>query len=173
MFRFLYVADNAAKLIEFAQVPARVASSRGWHVDAMARGASLSEGCGSTFRSVFEPFWTANPLDPRNLGSASRRFCDFVERSEYDVVHVVSPSASFLARHALRPLRGMPYPRIVVSGATVPGLLERLAIGSRGRVTVPAAWDSVYARALDLGTSPVPARPRPRVSVVRTAPALA
>ncbi len=84
MFRFLYLANRVSSLLDNAAEPATIARMRGWHVDAMAHGASSCPSFSREFWAVFEPYWTAGSLDLRNYGSASRRFREFIERGEYE-----------------------------------------------------------------------------------------
>ena len=167
MFRFLYLADDAATLRDRALPLARVVASQGWTAHAMARGATGCDACLGGLARVFEPFWTANPLDPRNVLAAAGRFRAFVEREEYDVVHLVSPSRGFLARYALRPLRALPFPRVVHSPGAGPARpRESLTLGGTDLLAAPAhggsSWDEVYARVLGLPEPPVASRSLPR-----------
>lgn len=167
MFRFLYLADDAATLRDRALPLARVVADRGWTAHAMARGATGCDACRGGLARVFEPFWTPNPLDPRNVLAAAGRFRAFVEREEYDVVHLVSPSRGFLASYALRPLRALPFPRVVHSPGAGPARpLESVTLGGTDLLATPdpggASWDEVYARVLGVSEPPIASRSLPR-----------
>ena len=167
MFRFLYLADDAATLRDRALPLARIVAAQGWTAHAMARGATGCDACLGTLARVFEPFWTANPLDPRNLLAAAGRVRAFVEREEYDVVHLVSPSRGFLAWYALRPLLALPFPQVVHSPGAGPALpLGSVTLGGTDLLAAPghggSSWDVIYARVLGLPEQTIASRPIPR-----------
>ena len=68
---------------------ARLVEVWGWTAYSMARNASASVSGLGVFGKSYEPFWTAIPLDPRNLLSAAGPFLAFVEQEEFDMVHIV------------------------------------------------------------------------------------
>jgi glycosyltransferase involved in cell wall biosynthesis len=79
--------------------------SRGWRVDAMARGVTGCPACQKAFDNVWEVDWSRSPLDGRNLVAAPKRLREVVAREAYDLVHVHTPVAAFVTRWALRGLR--------------------------------------------------------------------
>jgi hypothetical protein len=129
MFRLLFFADSAETLRQHAAPLARYVHNRRWTADGMAQNITRCASCKATFHKAVEPIWNPARLDPRNFLGAANRFRQFVEREEYDVVYIVSPGFSFLARFALRNLRKMRFPRVVYSLSTPKiGLLERFAL---------------------------------------------
>lgn len=79
--------------------------SLGWTVDAMASGVESCGLCGEHFDRVWEMDWSRNPIAAKNMWSCRRRVRQIVEREKYDIVHVHTPVAAFVARFALRGLR--------------------------------------------------------------------
>jgi glycosyltransferase involved in cell wall biosynthesis len=88
-------------LLPFAEAFA----ARGWRVDAAADGVSSCAECVGAFDRVWDVRWSRNPLAPGNLLRAPRTLRDLVAREGYDLVHVHTPVAGFVARFALRELR--------------------------------------------------------------------
>ena len=86
---------------------------RGFRVDAMARDVAECQECVAAFDRVWEVPWSRNPLDPRNLWAARRRVCDVVSGQGYDLVHVHTPVAAFVARLALRGMRQSGRPQVI------------------------------------------------------------
>ena len=76
----------------------------GWRIDAMANGAATDSRCAAKYDQVFHADLFRNPLDFRNLTRAPAQICAVVARGAYDVVHVHTPVAAFVARYALRSL---------------------------------------------------------------------
>lgn len=87
--------------------------TQGWQVDAMASGISTDARCLQGFDHVWEVEWSRNPLDPRNLVVAPPVVRKVVERSDYDIVHVHTPVAAFVARYALKNLRMQAKPQLI------------------------------------------------------------
>ena len=83
---------------------ARHFRSKGWQVDAMARGIGEYEECRTNFDRVWDASWSRNPLHPRNLMVAAGEVRSAVAERQYDLVHVHTPVASFVVRYALRNL---------------------------------------------------------------------
>ena len=151
MFRFLFVADDAEALR--GQAPglgptgplARLARPTPW------RGAlPRCERCAGRFSQAFDPLWSAEGLKLWDFGSASRRFREFVEQRGYDVVQVVTPGPSRFVLDAMRPLRGMKFPR-VITGALDAQEAGAEHLTAETPVRAVKTWDHVYAHALDLG----------------------
>ncbi len=82
--------------------------SMGWRVDALANGAQATGGLAGSFDALHDIAWSRNPLSPGNLVGAAGRVREIVERNRYDIVHVHTPVAAFVARYALRAHTGRP-----------------------------------------------------------------
>lgn len=78
---------------------------KGWKVDAMACGISENAECLQAFDRVWDVEWSRNPLDPRNLLAAPRVIREVVKTEQYDLIHVHTPVAAFVARYALKDLK--------------------------------------------------------------------
>src|SRR5262249_15489237 len=76
--------------------------AKGWHVDAMAHGITKCPECVAACSRVREASWSRNPLDPRNLLAVPRHVHNVVTHARYNLVHVHTPIAAFVARYALR-----------------------------------------------------------------------
>lgn len=76
--------------------------ARGWHIDALANGATANEHIETHFDRRFDVAWSRNPLSPGNLVGTAGRVRDIVAQGGYDVVHVHTPIAAFVTRYALR-----------------------------------------------------------------------
>ncbi|MEG4441363.1 glycosyltransferase [Microcoleus sp. AT9_B5] len=77
----------------------------GWRVDAMACGISDNAECLQAFDRVWEVEWSRNPLDTRNFLVAPRVIREVVKTEQYDIIHVHTPVAAFVARYALKDLK--------------------------------------------------------------------
>ena len=78
---------------------------RGWRVDAMACGISDNAECLQAFERVWDVEWSRNPLDVRNFLVAPRVIREVVKTEQYDLIHVHTPVAAFVARYALKDLK--------------------------------------------------------------------
>lgn len=76
----------------------------GWQVDALSSGTEDDEDLARHFDSIYEAPWKRTPLSLSNY-SAMKLTASLVEESKYDIVHVHTPVAAFVAREALRHLR--------------------------------------------------------------------
>ncbi|NUQ61538.1 MAG: glycosyltransferase [Pirellulales bacterium] len=136
----LVVATVASTLRSFLLPFGRHFRKQGWRVDAMASGVRGAGDLEESFDSLWEIQWTRNPLDPRNLTAAMRTVREVVVGRQYDIVHVHTPVAAFVARCALRKIRRQGKPKVVYTahgfhfhrrGSTVGNLafraLERIA----------------------------------------------
>ena len=65
--KILIVTTISATLSGFFGAIARHLRARGWQVDGMAQGASISAECVAAFDRVWDVEWSRNPLDPKNL----------------------------------------------------------------------------------------------------------
>ena len=78
---------------------------RGWRVDAMACGISDNAECLQAFDRVWDVEWSRNPLDVKNFLVAPRVIREVVKTEQYDIIHVHTPVAAFVARYALKDLK--------------------------------------------------------------------
>lgn len=79
--------------------------AQGWRIDALANGAASDPQLERHFDRRLDVAWSRSPFALSNLLGAARRVRDVVEAGSYDIVHVHTPIASFVARYALRSLR--------------------------------------------------------------------
>jgi glycosyltransferase involved in cell wall biosynthesis len=79
--------------------------AQGWRVDAMACGVSENAECLQAFDRVWDVVWSRNPLDPRNLLVAPEIIRQVAETEQYDIIHIHTPVAAFVARYALKDLK--------------------------------------------------------------------
>ena len=75
--------------------------AEGWHIDALANGATADANLDGHFDQRFDVAWSRNPLSPSNLFGTSQRIREIVVAGGYDIVHVHTPIAAFVARYAL------------------------------------------------------------------------
>lgn len=87
--------------------------SLGWRVDGMAEGIESAEGTRARFDQVYDIKLSRNPFAVANLTSAPSRIQAIVKQGDYDLVHVHTPIASFVARGALRNLRRTGRPSVI------------------------------------------------------------
>jgi glycosyltransferase involved in cell wall biosynthesis len=78
---------------------------QGWKVDAMACGISENAECLQAFDRVWDVEWSRNPLDLRNFLAAPQVIREVVKTEKYDIIHVHTPVAAFVARYALKDLK--------------------------------------------------------------------
>ncbi|MGA7239088.1 MAG: glycosyltransferase, partial [Bryobacteraceae bacterium] len=130
---------SARGLLRFA----RGFRSKGWRVDAMARGIGAYQECRDNFDRTWEASWSRNPLSPRNLLVAAREVRSAVAAGRYDLVHVHTPIAAFVVRYALRSMRTN-RPKVIYtahgfhfhpSGKVIPNLLFRTLEKAAGKWT--------------------------------------
>lgn len=105
MPKLLFATTVAISLESVLADFARHFRSKGWRVDAMARGVSCSKRCREAFDAVWDVGWSRNPLAASNLLKAPAQVQRIVERVGFDLVHVHTPVAGFVLRFALRNLR--------------------------------------------------------------------
>ncbi len=115
MPRLLQVTTVPHTLNAFLLPFAKHFRAQGWRVDAMVRGVTGSHDCCEAFDRVWDVSWSRNPLDPRNLLKASRTVQRVVMREGYDIVHVHTPVAGFVARYALKGMPRHNRPRVIYS----------------------------------------------------------
>jgi glycosyltransferase involved in cell wall biosynthesis len=105
MPRLLIATTVATTLRAFLLPYARHFTALGWRVDALARAASDCADCRAAFGRTWDVEWSRNPLDLAGMAAAARRVRAIVMEEGYDLVHVHTPIAAFVARAALRRLR--------------------------------------------------------------------
>jgi len=111
----LLVTTISATLRSFLLPISEGLRRKGWRVDAAANGVSSDCECLRAFDRVFEVRWSRNPLDLVAAFRSCKRFRALVARQQYDIVHVHTPIASFLARLAMRATRRKyGFPKVVV-----------------------------------------------------------
>jgi glycosyltransferase involved in cell wall biosynthesis len=122
---------------------ARRFRSKGWRVDAMARGIGDYKECRDNFDRIWEASWSRNPLSPGNLLVAAREVRSAVAAGGYDLVHVHTPVAAFVVRYALRNMRPN-RPKVIYtahgfhfhpSGKLIPNLIFRTLEKAAGNWT--------------------------------------
>jgi glycosyltransferase involved in cell wall biosynthesis len=111
MNRLLLITTIPETINAFLLPFARYFRAKGWQVDALASDISGNVECVQTFDQVWDINWSRNPLAPANLLTAPITSQNVVEQGKYDIVHVHTPVASFVARYALKNLH--PRPQII------------------------------------------------------------
>jgi glycosyltransferase involved in cell wall biosynthesis len=104
----LFVTTVSATIEAFLLPYAKMLQDRGWRVDALARGATANSTIRRAFDSTHDIAWSRRPWDLRATALAQHRVAALVMREGYDVVHVHTPVAAFVTRHALRNFRPRP-----------------------------------------------------------------
>jgi glycosyltransferase involved in cell wall biosynthesis len=92
---------------------ARRFRDRGWRVDAVAEGITACPDCREGFDRVWDVSWSRNPFDLQSMARSAGQVREIAIRKGYDLVHVHTPVAAFVARYALRELRSNGGPRII------------------------------------------------------------
>ncbi|NDJ17886.1 glycosyltransferase [Myxacorys almedinensis] len=105
MTRLLIATTVVAALRAFFVPMAHHFRAMGWQVDGMAQGASGCPQCNAAFDHVWEIDWSRNPLAAQNLVAVPQQLRKVVTKQAYDLVHVSTPVAAFVARYALNGLR--------------------------------------------------------------------
>jgi glycosyltransferase involved in cell wall biosynthesis len=100
----LLIVTTSYKTLHFMVPFASYFRAKGWRVDAIAKDAPGSEYA-DPFDRVWNITWSRNPLSFPQLFAAAEELRNVVAREHYDLVHVHTPVASFVARYALRNLR--------------------------------------------------------------------
>ena len=113
MVKLLSVATISGTVSAFLRPFAEHFRERGWRVDALARGISDCRRCQNSFDRVWDVNWSRNPLAPKNFLSAAKTVRRLVTRERYDIVHVHTPVAAFVTRHALKSLPDRIRPKVV------------------------------------------------------------
>jgi glycosyltransferase involved in cell wall biosynthesis len=105
MHKLLMVTTVPISIINFLLPFATHFRAQGWQVDAMCCGFPPSDPNYQKFDNVWDVQWSRNPLDPRNLIGTPTKIREIVLREKYDIIHVHTPVAAFVARFALKDLR--------------------------------------------------------------------
>lgn len=100
--KLLFAATVAETLETYLTAYARHFRGLGWRVDALANGASASGECLAAFDRCWEASWTRVPTDFSPLVRSVFEVRHVLERVPYDLIHVHTPIAAFLARMAAR-----------------------------------------------------------------------
>ena len=103
--KILQVSTVAATVRVFIAPFARHFQSLGAIVDAAANGVESDEDCQSVYNNCFDLPFSRSLLSKDNLLSARSRLQQIVAEGQYDIVHVHTPIAAFVTRHALRKSR--------------------------------------------------------------------
>ncbi|HEY3373560.1 MAG TPA: glycosyltransferase family 4 protein [Candidatus Aquicultor sp.] len=103
--RLLILTTIAPTIRGFLMPFAQHFRNLGWQVDAMANGVSNCDDCRANFDNIWEVAWSRSPLDVNNFSRSINRVQSLVRQNKYDIVHVHTPVASFVARLALREVR--------------------------------------------------------------------
>jgi glycosyltransferase involved in cell wall biosynthesis len=113
MPRLLMITTVPATLRAFLLPYARHFTAQGWRVDAMAQGVSACTECEDHFHHVWDVEWTRNPFDLARLLVSAQQVRAVVAGQGYDLVHVHTPIAAFVARGALRQMRRSGAPKVI------------------------------------------------------------
>src|SRR5512141_2723123 len=98
----LLVVTSVAETLGFLAPFARHFRGEGWRVDALTGSrAGLSGQDGAAFDEVHVAGWGRNPRDLAALARGFRAVRRLAREGAYDVVHVHTPVAAFVARLAL------------------------------------------------------------------------
>jgi glycosyltransferase involved in cell wall biosynthesis len=100
--RLLLITTIPETITAFLLPFAQYFRAQGWRVDAMAANISENPDCVKNFDRVWDVNWSRHPLAPANLILAPRMIQRVVQAGHYDIVHVHTPIAAFIARWALR-----------------------------------------------------------------------
>ena len=103
--KILQVSTVADTVRRFIAPFARHFQSLGAIVDTAANGVESDEDCQSVYNNCFDIPFSRSLLSKDNLLSARWRLKEIVAEGQYDIVHVHTPIAAFVTRHALRKSR--------------------------------------------------------------------
>ncbi len=102
--RALFVTTVASTLEAFLLPLADALQDVGWSVDALAADARENPRLHAHFDHKFDIGWSRSPRSLLHYGRLARQLRALVTAEAYDVVHVHTPIAAFVARAALRHL---------------------------------------------------------------------
>ena len=103
--KILQVSTVAATVRVFIAPFARHFQSLGAVVDTAANGVESDADCQSVYNNCFDIPFSRSLLSKDNLLNARWRLKQIVAEGQYDIVHVHTPIAAFVTRHALRKSR--------------------------------------------------------------------
>lgn len=112
MTRLLIVTTISGAIEDFILPFVRYFRNQGWQVDGVAVDITDNQACVSEFDQVWDVPWSRNPLDPRNLINAVPQIQQIVVQG-YDLVHVHTPVAAFVARYAISQLKIKRKPKVI------------------------------------------------------------
>lgn len=114
--RVLFISTLSTTLKAFLLPIAQHFRNLGCHVSAMASGVSSCPECANGFDRVFDVCWNRNPFSPASpaiLFRSTRQIREVVRENQFDLVHVHTPVAAFVARWALRRSRFAGRPKVI------------------------------------------------------------
>jgi glycosyltransferase involved in cell wall biosynthesis len=109
--RLLIVTTIPLTFDGFLAPYARAAKKRGWTVDLATSPGTIANR--DAVDDVLEIAWSRRFSDPRNFSSALWSFRQAIAGREYDIVHMHTPIAAFIARAAFALTRRSKRPRLV------------------------------------------------------------
>jgi glycosyltransferase involved in cell wall biosynthesis len=109
----LHVTTVALTLRAFLRPVAEHFRRQGWRVDGFANGADACAECHASFDRTWDAAWTRSLTDVRGMLRAARALRRVVAEERYDLVHVHTPIAAFVARLALRRRRRGERPAVI------------------------------------------------------------
>ncbi|MEL6441238.1 MAG: glycosyltransferase family 4 protein [Cyanobacteria bacterium J06621_8] len=113
MNRLLIVTTIAGAIEDFILPFVRFFRQQNWRVDGVAVDITSNQACVAEFDQVWDVPWSRNPLDPRNLINAVPQMQQIVLQGNYDIVHVHTPVAAFVARYAISRLPIKKRPKVI------------------------------------------------------------
>jgi glycosyltransferase involved in cell wall biosynthesis len=111
--KILIVTTIAGTLEDFILPFVHHYRNLGWQVDGVSVDITSYPACVAALNSVWDVPWSRNPLDPRNLFTAVPRIQEIVVQGNYDLVHVHTPVAAFVARYAISRLKIKQKPQVI------------------------------------------------------------
>jgi glycosyltransferase involved in cell wall biosynthesis len=112
-YKILIVTTIAGTLEDFILPFVHHYRNLGWQVDGVSVDITSNPACVAALNSVWDVPWSRNPLDPRNLVNAVPRIQEIVVQGNYDLVHVHTPVAAFVARYAISQLKIQHKPQVI------------------------------------------------------------
>lgn len=113
MKKLLIVTTIQRTLCDFLLPYGDYFRAKGWQVDAMANVRDPFPAAEKHFDHFYAVDWGRSPLDPHNFARAPRFVRELTLQQRYDIVHVHTPVAAFVARFALRGLRAAGQVKVV------------------------------------------------------------
>jgi glycosyltransferase involved in cell wall biosynthesis len=112
-YKILIVTTIAGTLEDFILPFVHHYRNLGWQVDGVSVDITSNPACVEALDYVWDVPWSRNPLDPRNLINAVPRIQEIVIQGNYDLVHVHTPVAAFVARYAISQLKIKQKPQVI------------------------------------------------------------